>query len=209
MAAWVNILAQLLSSLWSILSFPLRFVWAILGAIFGFALTLCAPAFYLFSIFLSCCQSIIDFIVSLEVSTPSPEIARPSGLTKLFIASIHLCEFVPASLEMGAANPPQIACAAFIGIIAGIVIGLTSGLLTNVLGMHDQPKQEPIDDYSSESASMTPLSSTPTMRSSRADDSSSFEDWMLLDSIPRSRRKRSAGLVTQTILEETDPEVEF
>lgn len=75
--------------------------------------------------------------------------------------------------------------------------------------MQEQPKLEPSDDYYYESTIPTPGSSSPTRRSSRADDSSSFDEWMLLEKMPRSRRKRTAGLLSQTILEETDPEIEF
>jgi hypothetical protein len=76
--------------------------------------------------------------------------------------------------------------------------------------MRDEPKDGSEYDSSMATPSMSTMS-TPALRplSSRTEDSSSFEtDWQLLEKMPPSRRRRTAGLVTQTIHEEDSTETE-
>ncbi|KAM0285132.1 hypothetical protein ACHAQH_001560 [Verticillium albo-atrum] len=85
-----------------------------------------------------------------------------------------------------------VGCGALVGAAAGIFMALTSGFITSALGMRDDTRRP---DYYDER--MPPA--TPT----KTEDSSSGEtDWHLLEEMPPKRRRRTAGLVAQTIHEE-------
>ncbi|KAH7363051.1 hypothetical protein B0T11DRAFT_329058 [Plectosphaerella cucumerina] len=103
-----------------------------------------------------------------------------------------------------------LACGAVVGAFSGIFLATTSSVITSTLGMQDEPKDGSEYDSSMATPSMSTMS-TPALRplSSRTEDSSSFEtDWQLLEKMPPSRRRRTAGLVTQTIHEEDSTETE-
>ncbi len=94
----------------------------------------------------------------------------------------------------------QFGSAAFVGILAGVALLLTSNVLTSVTGIqHDESddKQELIE-YEGSTGTATPVK--------RLDDvySSQESDWQWLDKAPDSRRRRTPGLLGQTILEEDD-----
>ncbi|KAH7318716.1 hypothetical protein B0I35DRAFT_250269 [Stachybotrys elegans] len=89
--------------------------------------------------------------------------------------------------------------AASIGIAAGLVLAISSNLVTLYLGMHDDPRQDlrvlkekgVLQDY-------------PALR----DDTSSNEtEWQWLEPTP-SRRRAAPGLMSQTIHEEEDDDSE-
>ncbi|CAM1508453.1 Fc.00g053010.m01.CDS01 [Cosmosporella sp. VM-42] len=84
--------------------------------------------------------------------------------------------------------------AAAVGIVAGIILGMSSSLLTSYLGM--QGEDEELEPKSSKQRYL--------QESTRRWDSSSAEvDWQWLES-PSQRRRPAAGLLSQTIHEEDD-----
>ncbi|GJC88158.1 hypothetical protein ColTof4_10045 [Colletotrichum tofieldiae] len=98
----------------------------------------------------------------------------------------------------------QLACGACIGIVAGLTMSCTSGLITAIFGMHDDR---------SRSLSPTPMPSTPSSErpgTGKTEDSSSYEtDWHILNKPPPKRRRRTPGLWSQTIHEEDDDDSEI
>ncbi|KAK7398292.1 hypothetical protein QQX98_012336 [Neonectria punicea] len=128
-----------------------------------------------------------------------------------FVASIFLTLFAPAiylvSYSMAGIQAMVsffisleplytfLGAAAGVGIFAGIVIGISSTLVTTQLGMQDD------DDASTErpGSKQSYLQDAKSLR-----DSSSTElDWQWLGS-PSHRRRPAAGLLSQTIHEEDD-----
>ncbi|KAK1971327.1 hypothetical protein LZ32DRAFT_608513 [Colletotrichum eremochloae] len=97
-----------------------------------------------------------------------------------------------------------LACGACIGIVAGLTLSCTSGIITTVFGMHDDR---------SRSLSPTPMPSTPSSErpgTGKTEDSSSYEtDWHILNKPPPKRRRRTPGLWSQTIHEEDDDDSEI
>ncbi|KAM0324168.1 hypothetical protein ACHAQA_008361 [Verticillium albo-atrum] len=86
----------------------------------------------------------------------------------------------------------EIGCGALIGAFAGIFLALTSGFITSALGMQEDPRRYEYDDEL-----------MPPATPAKSEDSSSAEtDWHLLEDMPPKRRRRTAGLVAQTIHEE-------
>ncbi|CRK17553.1 hypothetical protein BN1723_017552 [Verticillium longisporum] len=71
-----------------------------------------------------------------------------------------------------------VGCGALIGLVAGLFMALASGIITSALGMRDDT------------------------RSRRSDYDDELTDWHLLEEMPPKRRRRTAGLVAQTIHEE-------
>ena len=209
MAGWVDILGRVALAIVSILSYPLRLVWGLVAGIFNIFYILATPGIIVVSSIFSWIASIANFFLSLEVGPithQAPHRVHSLTLPRPCPADLHIRQSRLA-LHETFTNASQVACGAFIGILAGVCVAGTSGFLTAVLGMEEQPKVEPSDEYYYESTIATPGSSSPTRRSSRADDSSSYDEWMFLENVPRSRRKRNDGLLSQTILEETDPEI--
>jgi hypothetical protein len=100
----------------------------------------------------------------------------------------------------------QFGSAAFVGILAGAVLLFTSNILTSVVGMQRDDKDDDGDDddrrgpsrYEPSIGSVTPVKRLDEMYSSQ--DS----DWQWLDKASDSRRRRTPGLLGQTILEEDD-----
>ncbi|KAH6686242.1 hypothetical protein F5X68DRAFT_14613 [Plectosphaerella plurivora] len=125
----------------------------------------------------------------------------------------YLMSWVHATVNFFVSLEPLytfIACGAVVGAFAGIFLATTSSVITSTLGMQDDPKYGSEYDSSMATPSMSTMS-TPALRplSSRTEDSSSFEtDWQLLEKMPPSRRRRTAGLLTQTIHEEDSTETE-
>ncbi|KAK2000390.1 hypothetical protein LX36DRAFT_434736 [Colletotrichum falcatum] len=97
-----------------------------------------------------------------------------------------------------------LACGACIGIVAGLTLSCTSGIITTVFGMHDDR---------SRSLSPTQMPSTPSSErpgTGKTEDSSSYEtDWHILNKPPPKRRRRTPGLWSQTIHEEDDDDSEI
>lgn len=91
--------------------------------------------------------------------------------------------------------------AAFVGILAGVALLLTSNVLTSVTGMQrderDDDKQELIERDGS-TGTATPVK--------RLEDLYSLQEseWQWLDKAPDSGRRRTPGLLGQIILEEDD-----
>lgn len=128
-----------------------------------------------------------------------------------FITSIFLTLFAPAIyiVSFGVSGVQALAsffasleplytffgAAAGVGIFAGIVIAISSSLITSQLGMQDD------DDASTERSSSKQGSLQDPQ--SRRDSSSTELDWQWLDS-PSHRRRPAAGLLSQTIHEEDD-----
>ncbi|GJC93811.1 hypothetical protein CH63R_04430 [Colletotrichum higginsianum IMI 349063] len=98
----------------------------------------------------------------------------------------------------------QLACGACIGIVAGLTMSCTSGVITTIFGMGDNR---------SRSLPPTPMPSTPSSErpgTGKTEDSSSYEtDWHILNKPPPKRRRRTPGLWSQTIHEEDDDDSEI
>ncbi|KAB5563393.1 hypothetical protein GE09DRAFT_1219952 [Coniochaeta sp. 2T2.1] len=92
--------------------------------------------------------------------------------------------------------------AAFLGLLAGGILLLTSSVLTSATGMQDAERE---DDDRRESITYEVSTGTATPVK-RLDDiySSQESDWQWLDKTPDARRRRTPGLLGQTILEEDD-----
>ncbi|KAK7427901.1 hypothetical protein QQZ08_005513 [Neonectria magnoliae] len=131
-----------------------------------------------------------------------------------FVASILLTLFAPAiylvsysiagiqammsffiGLEVIDSELQYFGAAAGVGIFSGIVIGISSTLVTTQLGMQD-------DDDASRERPGSKQSYVQDAKSLR-DSSSTDLDWQWLDS-PSHRRRPAAGLLSQTIHEEDD-----
>ncbi|KAK1464632.1 hypothetical protein CCUS01_07879 [Colletotrichum cuscutae] len=151
------------SGVFTIATWPARIVWKPVAFFINVILILLSPLFLMATFVLGWCQSVIDFIASL-----------------------------------------QLACGACIGILAGLTMACTSGIITSVLGMHDER---------SSSFSTTPMPGTPLSErpgTGKTEDSSSYEtDWQLLNKPPPKRRRRTPGLWSQTIHEEDDDDSEI
>ena len=92
----------------------------------------------------------------------------------------------------------QFASAAFIGIAAGTVLYVISTLLSSILGLYDE--EEPTSELS-----RPPTADSQSSQLLKKDESSSYEsDWQMLAQSPNMRKKRSPGLLSQTIHEEDD-----
>ncbi|KAB5575905.1 hypothetical protein GE09DRAFT_608939 [Coniochaeta sp. 2T2.1] len=93
--------------------------------------------------------------------------------------------------------------AAFLGLLAGGILLLTSSVLTSATGMQDDERED--DDRRRESITYEVSTGTATPVK-RLDDiySSQESDWQWLDKTPDARRRRTPGLLGQTILEEDD-----
>ncbi|KPM38366.1 hypothetical protein AK830_g8205 [Neonectria ditissima] len=125
-----------------------------------------------------------------------------SVLLTLFAPAIYLASFSIAGIQAVIAFFISLeplytffGAAAGVGIFAGIVVGISSSLVTSQLGMQDD------DDTSTE----RPNSKQSYLQDSksRRDSSSTELDWQWLDS-PSHRRRPAAGLLSQTIHEEDD-----
>lgn len=96
----------------------------------------------------------------------------------------------------------QFGSAAFVGILAGVALLLTSTVLTSVTGMQqdETDDKEGLVEQEHEGSTGT---ATPVKR---LDEAYSLQesDWQWLDKAPDSRRRRTRGLLGQTILEEDD-----
>ncbi|KAF4992788.1 hypothetical protein FDECE_13618 [Fusarium decemcellulare] len=167
-----------------------------------------SPFLIVFGIVSAVFRFIFSFNWSLLFSRVFQVVAFPFRLILIplsFITNILLTLFAPAiyifsyalagvrsviaffaSLEFGAA--------AGVGIFAGIVLAISSSVITSYLGMQE-------DDT---------VSSRPTSKqsllldtSSHRDSSSTEVDWQWLDS-PSHRRRPATGLLSQTIHEEDD-----
>ncbi|OIW29861.1 hypothetical protein CONLIGDRAFT_348144 [Coniochaeta ligniaria NRRL 30616] len=90
--------------------------------------------------------------------------------------------------------------AAFVGILAGVALLLTSNILTSVTGMQydERDDKQELIEHEGSTGTATPVK--------RLDDvySSQESEWQWLDKVPDSRRRRTPGLLGQTILEEDD-----
>jgi uncharacterized membrane protein YuzA (DUF378 family) len=102
--------------------------------------------------------------------------------------------------------------AAFVGIIAGLVIGISSTYITTYFGMQDELPEDDILYASSSSPSATKqrqrrfLTDTDDLDSVKDDSSASTEfdmQWLEPSSSP-TRRRLVSGLLSQTIHEEDD-----
>lgn len=100
----------------------------------------------------------------------------------------------------------QFGSAAFVGLVAGLMLQLTSTTFVSLLGM--QPGQ----DESLRYPTRRQLEARPSMK--LLDDASSQDsDWQWLDKTAvhgpgMTRRRRAPGLTAQTILEEDDDDSE-
>ncbi|KAM0625639.1 hypothetical protein D7B24_001610 [Verticillium nonalfalfae] len=87
-----------------------------------------------------------------------------------------------------------VGCGALVGLVAGLFMVLASGVITSALGMRDDTRARRSDYYDELVRPVTPA---------KTEYSSSGEtDWHLLEELPPKRRRRTAGLVAQTIHEE-------
>ena len=95
----------------------------------------------------------------------------------------------------------QFGSAAFLGLVAGGILLLTSSVLTSATGMQDDERED--DRRESIAYDVSTGTTTPVKR---LDDiySSQESDWQWLDKTPDARRRRTTGLLGQTILEEDD-----
>ncbi|KAF4780405.1 hypothetical protein HER10_EVM0011657 [Colletotrichum scovillei] len=156
------------SGVFTIATWPARIAWKPVAFFINVILILLSPLLLMATFVLGWCQSVIDFIASLQ----------------------PLYTFL--------------ACGACIGILAGLTMACTSGIITSVLGMHDER---------SSSFSTTPMPGTPLSErpgTGKTEDSSSYEtDWQLLNKPPPKRRRRTPGLWSQTIHEEDDDDSEI
>lgn len=89
-------------------------------------------------------------------------------------------------------NTLQFGTAAAVGILAGVILGVFSPLVTSQLGMADNPRDRRRSKkrYLEESAATTP-----------GESSSNETDWQWLEPSP-TRRRPAGGLLSQTIHEE-------
>ncbi|CRK35679.1 hypothetical protein BN1708_001311 [Verticillium longisporum] len=87
-----------------------------------------------------------------------------------------------------------VGCGALIGLVAGLFMALASGIITSALGMRDDTRSRR-SDYDDEL--VRPVTPAKTEYSSSGET-----DWHLLEEMPPKRRRRTAGLVAQTIHEE-------
>ncbi|KAL2753878.1 hypothetical protein ACRALDRAFT_1081148 [Sodiomyces alcalophilus JCM 7366] len=137
--------------------------------------------------------SLVSTLVGFILTLLAPVIYILSYSFRWLTTLVHFCTspFQPLYIF--------ITCGAIIGGLAGVVMAVTSEVITSALGMHDGAKE----DYD-ESISPTPtttLTTRPT--SSKTGDSSPCEtEWHFLETMPPRRRERTVGLVSQTIHEE-------
>ncbi|KAL2879409.1 hypothetical protein SGCOL_005274 [Colletotrichum sp. CLE4] len=135
------------SGVFTIATWPARIAWKPVAFFINVILILLSPLLLMATFVLGWCQSVIDFIASLQ----------------------PLYTFL--------------ACGACIGILAGLTMACTSGVITSILERPGTGKTE---------------------------DSSSYEtDWQLLNKPPPKRRRRTPGLWSQTIHEEDDDDSEI
>ena len=87
----------------------------------------------------------------------------------------------------------QFGTAASVGIVAGIVLSMSSSLITTRLGMQDDEQEFPEKTY------------RPGSAYTHEESSSNEADWAWLSEAASSSRRRAAsGLLSQTIHEEDD-----
>jgi len=92
-------------------------------------------------------------------------------------------------------NTLKFASAAFVGIVAGVILALTSSVVTSVFGMTESDEE------------LSRPSTADSLRLVKREESSSYEtDWNLLS--PTKRKKgKGQGLLSQVIHEEDDDSV--
>jgi hypothetical protein len=85
------------------------------------------------------------------------------------------------------------------GIVTGTALKLTSSILASLAGMHDEPSRLEIVKESN-------TSEEQLIKKSEDGQSSQESEWQWLEKTPEpnSRRRRTGGLLAQTILEEDD-----
>ncbi|KAK1729867.1 uncharacterized protein BDZ83DRAFT_447299 [Colletotrichum acutatum] len=180
------------SGVFTIATWPARIAWKPVAFFINVILILLSPLLLMATFVLGWCQSVIDFIASLQVSRLSSSL--PWNACYLW-ASLT-CTTQPLYTFL--------ACGACIGILAGLTMACTSGVITSILGMHDERSSFP---------SATPMPGTPLSErpgTGKTEDSSSYEtDWQLLNKPPPKRRRRTPGLWSQTIHEEDDDDSEI
>ncbi|KAF7546452.1 hypothetical protein G7Z17_g8444 [Cylindrodendrum hubeiense] len=132
----------------------------------------------------------LRFIAGILLTLFAPAIYFVSfGLSGVRALASFLASLEPLYTFFGAA--------AGVGIFAGIVIAISSSLITSQLGIQDDEGDDASTERSSSKHSYLQDSQ------GRRDSSSTELEWQWLDS-PSHRRRPAAGLLSQTIHEEDD-----
>lgn len=154
---------------------------------------LVAPALHVLAYLLSWARALAALPASLEVASPTLGLgAAPltdrfgSPCTPLY-APLAPSPAVSRAAAFLLSLPLQFSIAAIIGVVSGVVLALSSSVITTYLDLHDDPdKHEPYSD-----------------KLARYRHPASEVDWYRTES-STSRLRQPSGLLSQTIHEEKD-----